>query len=168
MEKVILVDDADNEIGTEEKIEAHKKALLHRALSICVFNDKGEMLIQKRNINKYHSGGLWANTCCSHPRPNEKTEDAAHRRLVEEMGFDCKLEEKMHFIYFAKLDHGLTEHELDHLFIGRYNGEVKPDPNEVEDYKWISLEELKKDMQGHGDKYTAWFKIIVKKLDEKN
>ncbi len=163
-EKVILVDESDNEIGTEEKLKAHEKGLLHRAISICVFDSKGRMLLQKRNSKKYHSGGLWSNTCCSHPRPGETVEDAAHRRLMEEMGFDCKLEEKGHFVYKAKLDHGLTEHELDHLFIGKYEGEVKPNSEEVEDYKWVEMKELNKDMKENPSKYTEWFKIIVKKL----
>ncbi len=165
-ERVILVDENDNEIGTEEKLKAHEKGLLHRAISICVFDSKGRMLLQKRNSQKYHSGGLWSNTCCSHPRPGEPVEHAAHRRLMEEMGFDCKLDENGHFIYEAKLDHGLTEHELDHLFIGKYEGKVNPDPNEVEDYKWIDMDELKKDIEKNPSKYTEWFKIIIKKLDE--
>ncbi len=158
-EKVILVNKNDNQIGTLEKIKAHQQANLHRAFSVFIFNTKGEMLLQQRAKNKYHSAGLWTNACCSHPRPGEETEYAAHRRLQEEMGFDCKLEKTFHFIYKTAFDHGLTEHELDHVFIGQYNGAVVPNPVEVEDYKWINLESLKKQIKENPDIFTSWFKI---------
>ncbi|GBD34035.1 Isopentenyl-diphosphate Delta-isomerase [bacterium HR34] len=163
-EKIILVDENDNEIGFEEKLEVHKKGKLHRAFSIFVFNSKGELLIQKRAKNKYHSGGLWTNTCCSHPHPGENLEEAVHRRLKEEMGFDCNLKEIFSFIYKVKFENGLTENELDHVFIGVYDGEVKPNQNEVEDFKWVNINTLLKDIQFNEDKYTYWFKLILPKV----
>lgn len=167
-EKVILVDGHDNETGEMEKIEAHKKALLHRAFSIFVFNDRGEMMLQQRASSKYHSPGLWTNACCSHPRPGESTEEAAKRRIVEEMGFSCPMKESFTFIYHAPFDHGLTEHELDHVFIGTYNGDPKINRNEVENWKWIDIDTLLSDVQKNPDNYTVWFKIALKKLKEKD
>lgn len=163
---VILVDENDNEIGTEEKISAHKKGLLHRAFSIFIFDSKGRMLIQKRKKDKYHSGGLWTNACCSHPRPGEDINEAVHRRLKEEMGFDTQLKEIFSFIYKATFDNGLTEYEYDHVFIGFYDGDVHPNPEEAEDYKWIEVEELTKDVAQHPEKYTVWFKIALPKVTE--
>ncbi|KYK38194.1 MAG: isopentenyl-diphosphate Delta-isomerase [Theionarchaea archaeon] len=160
--RVILVDENDKEIGFEEKMEAHKTGKLHRAFSIFVFNSKGELLLQRRAKDKYHSGGLWSNTCCSHPRVGETLEEAVHRRLKEEMGFDCELREAFHFIYKAKVG-DLTEHELDHVFIGRYNGEVNPNPDEVEEYKWVPVASLNKDMKVHTENYTEWFKIAFER-----
>jgi isopentenyl-diphosphate delta-isomerase len=165
-DKIILVDEKDNEIGYEEKMKPHIEGRLHRAFSVFVFNSKGEMLLQQRARSKYHSGGLWTNTCCSHPREGEATDEAAHRRLSEEMGFDCPLEERFTFIYKASLDRDLTEHELDHVFIGRYDGNVKPDPEEADGYDWISIDELKTDMEKNSGKYTVWFKIALPKLLE--
>lgn len=161
-ERVILVDENDKEIGSEEKIEAHKTGKLHRAFSIFVFNSKGEMLLQQRALHKYHSGGLWANACCSHPRLGETLEEAVHRRLKEEMGFDCELKEIFSFIYKAKVG-TLTEHELDHVFIGKYDGDVHPDPGEVGGYRWVTIESLRKDVQTHPELYTEWFKIALEK-----
>jgi len=163
-EDVIIVDENDNEVGIEEKMEAHKEGRLHRAFSIFIFNSNGELLIQKRSRSKYHSGGLWSNTCCSHPKPGESIEDAAHRRLREEMGFDCDLKEVFHFIYRANLNNGLTEYELDHVFIGKYDGEVNPNPSEVEDWRWININDLKKDMEQNPNKYTVWFKIALDRV----
>ncbi len=160
--RVILVDENDKEIGFEEKMEAHKTGKLHRAFSIFVFNSKGELLLQRRARDKYHSGGLWSNTCCSHPRVGETLEEAVHRRLKEEMGFDCELREAFHFIYKARVG-DLTEHELDHVFIGRYNGEVNPNPDEVEEYKWVPVASLSKDMKVHPENYTEWFKIAFER-----
>lgn len=151
----------DTQVGTMEKLEAHQKGLLHRCFSILVFNSKGEMLIHRRADEKYHCGGLWTNACCSHQRPGESTLDAAHRRLKEEMGFDCNLEEKCFFIYKAKFDNGLTEHEFDHVLFGFYDGDIKPDPAEVSDYAWLSLKELKKRIDQHPENYTPWFRIIL-------
>ena len=161
MEKVILVDQNDNEVGTEEKIKAHKDGKLHRAFSVFIFNSKNQLLIQKRNKDKYHSGGLWTNTCCSHPRPEEGIEEAAKRRLKEEMGIECNLERIFSFIYKKGFENGLTENELDHVFIGNCN--LPPDPNdtEVESWKWVSNEELTQDIKENPEKYTHWFKIAL-------
>lgn len=166
-EYVILVDENDNEIGIEEKMKAHEDAKLHRAFSIFIFNTKGEMLLQQRACEKYHSGCLWTNATCSHPRPGENVEHAAHRRLQEEMGFDCELKKEFSFIYIAEFDHGLTEHEFDHVFIGSYDGAVKPNSAEADDYKWIDLETLKKDIHDHSENYTVWFKIAFDKVMER-
>ena len=145
LEKVILVDANDNEIGSMEKIEAHEKAVLHRAFSIFVFNDQGHMMLQRRALSKYHSPGLWTNTCCSHPRPGESLREATSRRIVEEMGFTCEMKEVFSFIYKAPFDHGLTEHELDHVVIGKYNGEPVINADEVAEWKWIEVDKLLKD-----------------------
>lgn len=162
-EKVVLVDQNDKKTGLMEKIEAHEKGLLHRAFSVFVFNDKGETMIQQRAAHKYHSPKLWANTCCSHPRDGENILDAGKRRLQEEMGFQTALEHQTSFIYKAKFDNGLTEHELDHILTGHYNDKPKINPDEVADWKWVSLEDLKKDIEKNGEVYTAWFKIIFDK-----
>lgn len=160
VEKVILVDESDNALGLMEKMEAHEKGLLHRAFSVFILDDNGDLLLQQRAKSKYHSGGLWTNTCCSHPRDEEKTIDAAHRRLMEEMGFDCEIEKMFDFIYKAELDQGLTEHELDHLFVGYYNGEPRINLEEVEDWKKMSLNEVEEDIKNQPQYYTEWFKII--------
>ncbi len=161
MEKVVLVDKDDNVLGTMEKMEAHEKGLLHRAFSVFLFDSKGRMLLQQRAFSKYHSGGLWTNACCSHPREGETYIDAAHRRLVEEMGFDCEIKEAFHFIYNKKLDKGLTEHELDHVFTGVYEGEINFNTDEVNAYKYISTEDLLADLKQHPENYTEWFKICL-------
>ena len=165
IEQVILVDEQDNEVGVMEKIEAHKKALLHRAFSIFVFNDAGQMMLQRRALSKYHSPGLWTNTCCSHPRPGEKLGKASSRRLEEEMGFSCEMQEVFSFIYKASFDHGLTEHELDHVFMGTYNKEPEINPEEVAEWKWISVKELLADIKDNPDNYTVWFKIALRKME---
>ncbi len=165
MEKIILVDKKDREIGTGEKLEVHKSGKLHRAFSIFVFNRKGELLLQKRAKGKYHSGGLWSNTCCSHPRAGERLEKAVHRRLKQEMGFDCSLKEIFSFVYKVKFENGLYEHELDHVFIGNYGRKPEPDPEEADGWKWISLNELKKDIQKNPGNYTYWLKVSLDKLD---
>lgn len=159
-EFVVLVDQDDQKLGLMEKQQAHVAGLLHRAFSVFVFNSNGELMIQQRAASKYHSPTLWTNTCCSHPRDNETYEQAAHRRLQEEMGFDCDLEFKFSFIYKAHLDNNLTEHELDHVFIGTYNDEPKLNPEEVMAYRWVDLMDLKKDIEKNPQNYTAWFKII--------
>lgn len=166
MQKVILVGKNDKEIGTCEKLKAHKEGKLHRAFSIFIFNSKGELLLQRRAKTKYHSGGLWSNTCCSHPRPGETLENAAHRRLKEEMGFDCELKEVFSFIYKVKLDN-LFEHEYDHVFTGKFDGEPTLNPEEADDWKWINMGELKEDMQKNPNNYTFWFKICIKRLNQK-
>lgn len=165
-EQVILVDENDNEIGLMEKMEAHRKGLLHRAFSVFVLNDKGELMVHQRALHKYHSGGLWTNTCCSHPRKGETVEEAAHRRLVEEMGFDCPIEKQFDFVYKAVLDSGLTEHEFDHLFIGHYNDEPNINPEEVADWKWMTVDAVKQDLEENPTQYTEWFKIIFDRFTE--
>lgn len=161
---VILVDENDNEIGIEEKMKAHEDAKLHRAFSIFIFNSKGEMLLQKRACSKYHSGCLWTNATCSHPRPGETVGQAAHRRLQEEMGFDAEFNKAFDFVYKAEFDHGLTEHEFDHVFIGNYDGPINLNSEEAEDYKWIELETLKKDIEENPENYTVWFKIAFENV----
>ncbi len=163
-EFVILVDENDTEIGVMEKMEAHKKGLLHRAFSFFVFNSKGEMLIQRRAFSKYHSQGLWTNACCSHPRPNEPVEAAAERRIWEEMGIQVSALFLFHFIYKAEVAHGLTEHELDYVFIGQYDGEPNPDPEEVSEWKYIDMQSLKQFVSLNPENYTIWFKIIWEKV----
>ncbi len=164
LEYVILVNENDQEIGKMEKQEAHEKGLLHRAFSVFIFNDQKELLLQQRALTKYHSAGLWTNTCCSHPRVDETIVEAAHRRLQEEMGFDCFLEVKTSFIYKADFDNGLTEHEFDHVLVGNFNGEVIINPTEVACYKWVAIDWLKQDMMKNPNNYTAWFKIISKNI----
>ncbi|MDX8552794.1 isopentenyl-diphosphate Delta-isomerase [Tenacibaculum sp. 1B UA] len=166
-EQVILVDQQDNPIGLMEKIEAHEKALLHRAFSVFVFNDKNELMLQQRAAEKYHSPLLWTNTCCSHQRDGESNIEAGKRRLQEEMGFSCELEEVFSFIYKAPFDNGLTEHEYDHVMIGRFNDEPIVNPEEVASYKWMPLVEVKNDIENHPERYTAWFKIIFKESYDK-
>jgi isopentenyl-diphosphate Delta-isomerase len=161
MEHVILVDERDHEIGTMEKMEAHQKGLLHRAFSILIFNSKGELLLQQRALSKYHSGGLWTNSCCSHPRPGESTQDAAKRKLKQEMGIDLIPEFAFTFKYKAELDHGLTEHELDHVYFGKFDGEPKINHEEAIDWRFVDLKSLHHEIQNHSEKFTAWFKIIL-------
>jgi len=156
---VILVDPHDRQIGVEEKLKAHREGKLHRAFSVFVFNENGEMLLQQRAARKYHSGGLWTNACCSHPRPGEAVEQAAARRLREEMGFACQLRKAFHFIYKAELDGGLIEHEFDHVFVGHYDGGVSPDANEVADYRWRHIHAVTNDLKQSLEKYTVWFKL---------
>ena len=167
-EHVILVDHNGREIGTQEKIQAHREGKLHSAFSVFIFNAVGELLLQRRAQTKYHSGGLWTNTCCSHPRPGESYHLAAKRRLNEEMGFDCELTELFSFIYHTQLDSDLFEHELDHVFVGHYNGQPTPDPNEVDDWKWIDINTLKQDVQVNPENYTYWFKLILDRVVEES
>jgi isopentenyl-diphosphate delta-isomerase len=161
MEEVILVDKNDNAIGTMEKMEAHRKGALHRAFSVLLFNSNGEILLQKRSATKYHSAGLWTNTCCSHPLPDEKIEDATRRRLKEEMGIDLQPEFVYKFIYKVALEKGLIEHEYDHVFVGTFDGEPAINKNEVEDWKFVTVHWLKHDISKHPDHYTFWFKQIL-------
>lgn len=160
-EKVILVDSNDNSLGLMEKMEAHERGFLHRAFSVFIFNSRGEMMLQQRAVSKYHSGGLWTNTCCSHPREGETVEQAGLRRLREEMGFETELIYGFSFIYKAVLDHGLMEHELDHVLLGFYDGEPSINADEVESWRWVSFEQLKNDIETNPNEYTAWFKIIL-------
>jgi isopentenyl-diphosphate delta-isomerase len=165
-EHVILVDENDRETGVMEKMEAHHKALLHRAFSIFVFDDQGRLILHRRALGKYHSPGLWTNTCCSHPRAGECTDDAVHRRLVEEMGFDTDLKEIFSFLYKADVGQGLTEHEYDHVFVGHYSGEIKANPEEVDSWKAMSLDDIKKDMEAHPQDYTVWFRIAFDRVHD--
>ncbi|MDD5651309.1 MAG: isopentenyl-diphosphate Delta-isomerase [Candidatus Nanoarchaeia archaeon] len=166
MTDLVLVNKFDNVIGKEEKLKAHKEGKLHRAFSILIFNSKNELLLQKRASSKYHSGGLWTNTCCSHPMPNEVLEEAIHRRLKEEMGFDTELKELFSFSYTKKFDNGLIENEIDHVFIGFSNEKPKKNTEEFEDFKYIKLSGLIKDMKNNLESYTYWFREII--LNKKN
>ena len=163
--QVILVDAQDQPLGAMEKMEAHEKALLHRAFSIFLFNSRGDMLLQQRALSKYHSGGLWTNACCSHPAPGEDTAAAARRRLREELGLDLPVTKIFDFMYRADFDNGLTEHEFDHVFTGRYEGEVKFNPEEVMDVTYMSMDRLAADMDQYPEKYTAWFRIAFPRVE---
>lgn len=163
-EEVILVNEQDEKIGLMPKMEAHEKALLHRAFSVFIFNDKNELMLQQRALDKYHSPGLWTNTCCSHQRDGESNIEAGQRRLQEEMGFSVPLEEKASFIYKAPFDNGLTEHEFDHVMVGYYNEDPQPNPEEVGGWKWMSMEDVRQDLNDRPKLYTAWFHIIFDKF----
>jgi isopentenyl-diphosphate delta-isomerase len=163
-EEVILVNEQDEQTGTMDKMEAHRKALLHRAFSVFIFNGKGEMLLQQRALGKYHSPGLWTNTCCSHPRPGEIVEAAAVRRLREEMGIDTSLHKIFDFIYRTEFDNGLTEHEFDHVYTGIYDGRLNPDKQEVKDFCFRPMEDIEEDLHQHPEKYSTWFRIAFPKL----
>ena len=165
-EYLILVDNKDQEIGQMEKLEAHQKGLLHRAFSIFLFNSKGEMLIHKRALNKYHSPGLWTNACCSHPKPNETTLQAATRRLEEEMGMATDMKELSSFIYHHEFSNGLIEHELDHIIIGHTDQKPVINTSEVDSYKYVGLTDLEESIQNNPDDYTVWFKLAYPKLKE--
>ncbi len=167
MDYVITIDESDGAIGSEEKLAAHKQGTLHRAFSVFIFNERHELLLQQRAYNKYHSGGLWTNTCCSHPAPGEATMDAAHRRLMEEMGFDCPLAYWKPFRYRAEVDNLLIENELDHLFTGTYKGAIAPNPAEVAEYRFLSLDAIKEWIAREPDAFTAWFKMIFPDLKQK-
>ncbi len=157
--KVILVDEQDNPIGEEEKLKAHLDGKLHRAFSIFLFNDKNEILLQQRALNKYHSAGLWTNTCCSHPQPNSDIKKDISNRLLFEMGITCELNWQFSFKYKASFKNGITEHELDHVYTGIFNKNPSPNPDEVAEWKWISIIDLKLDLEKKPEKYTEWFKI---------
>ena len=161
MEEIILVDKYDNAIGTMEKMEAHQKGVLHRAFSVVLFNSSGELLLQKRSKSKYHSGGLWTNTCCSHPLPEESIVEAARKRLMHEMGINLQPEFAFKFIYKTLLDKNLTEHEFDHVFIGTFDGTPIINKDEVEEWKFMNVNALRTDMKQHPEAYTVWFKLIL-------
>lgn len=163
-EHIILVDHQDNPIGTMEKMEAHRTGLLHRAFSIFIFNSNGELLLQQRALDKYHSPGKWTNTCCSHPRPNEQTEEAAHRRLKEEIGIRCDLKYGFNFIYRASLINDLIEHEYDHVFFGLSDTPPLPDAKEVASFKYMNLDDLEDDLTTNPDFYSAWLKICFSQI----
>ncbi len=165
-EQVILVDAQDNPIGLMPKMEAHEKGVLHRAFSVFILNDSNELMLQQRALHKYHSPGLWTNTCCSHQRDGETNIAAGKRRLQEEMGFETDLHEITSFIYKAHFDNGLTEHELDHILLGQYNAMPSINHDEVADWKWMPIEAVRDDINQHPEKYTAWFIIIFERFYE--
>jgi len=162
MEEIILVNKEGFQIGIAEKFDAHKKGLLHRAFSVFIFNNKGELLIQKRASEKYHSPNLWSNACCGHPRPNESTKEAAMRRLNEEMGFSVELEERFTYSYYVNFENGLVENEFDHIFIGYWNNNPLLNLNEASEWKYIPLNKLQLDLIENPLNYTFWFKEIIK------
>ena len=164
MEFVVLVDEHDRGVGEAEKMQAHKLGLLHRAFSVLVYNAKGEMLLQQRAVIKYHSGGLWSNACCGHPRPGENIEEAANRRLREEMGFNCNLKFSFKFIYRTSFINRLIEHELDYVFTGVYDDEVIPEINEVQAMRWITMDNLKKEITENPNDFSVWFQKIIAAL----
>ena len=165
-EHVILVNEQDEQIGLMPKLEAHQKALLHRAFSVFIFNDKNELMLQQRALDKYHSPGLWTNTCCSHQRDGETNIEAGKRRLQEEMGFVVDLQESISFMYKAPFDNGLTEHEYDHVLLGKYNNKPVINTSEAASWKWMLIEEVKDDITIHPELYTEWFKVIFDKFYE--
>ncbi len=162
MIEIIVVNEQDEEIGTGEKLLVHQQGLLHRAFSILVFNENNELLIHQRTSHKYHCGGLWTNTCCGHPNANEEISAAAHRRLGEEMGFDTPLEFLYKFQYRAEFENGLVENEIDNVFVGNFNDSFVVNPEEVADYKWVTVDELLEDVSKSPQNYTFWFKEILK------
>lgn len=166
MEYVTLVDEKDKEVGIMEKLLAHRTGDLHRAISVFVFNSNGDLLLQRRALNKYHSPGLWSNTCCSHPRPGELAIDAAMRRLDEELGINCPLIHQFSFIYKASFDNGLTEHEYDHVFFGVTDDVPQPDTNEVMEWKYANLDDIENDMLANRTAYTYWFRFIFDRIRE--
>jgi isopentenyl-diphosphate delta-isomerase len=161
MERVVLVDGDDRAVGTEEKLAAHRAGLLHRAFSIFVFRRSGELLLQRRSRAKYHSGGLWSNTCCGHPRPGEALAEAARRRLSEEMGFDCPLTGVSVVRYSAALDHDLVENEIDHVLTGTYDRDPAPDPDEAEEWRWVELPALRASLAARPERFTVWLRRIL-------
>jgi isopentenyl-diphosphate delta-isomerase len=166
LQQLILVNEQDEPIGQMEKMEVHRKGLLHRAFSVFIFNEKGEMLLQQRAAKKYHSPNLWSNACCSHPVVGEEIDFAANKRLQEELGFDTEIQEKFQFIYKTEFDNGLTEHEYDHVFTGVYNGEILPNPEEVGDYCYMTMDAIEESLLSHPAKYTSWFTIAFPKIKE--
>jgi len=166
-EEVILVNENDISLGTMEKMEAHRKALLHRAFSVFIFNSKGEMLLQQRAPEKYHSAGLWTNACCSHPRPGEDTCDAAKRRLYEELGFKAPLEKIFAFTYRSEFENGLTEFEFDHVYTGTYDGIIHPNPAEVSDYGFRSIDGIRACLELEPQNFTSWFHLAFPLVCEK-
>lgn len=162
---LVLVDEQDNAVGTMEKMEVHQKALLHRAFSVFIFNSNGEMLLQRRALSKYHSGGLWTNACCSHPNPDETPVQAAQRRLFEELGFVTDVKVVFDFIYKAELDNELTEYEFDHVLVGNYDGKIDINLSEVGDYCYRSMDDIRNELIAHPGKYTAWFIIAFPMLE---
>jgi isopentenyl-diphosphate delta-isomerase len=165
-QEVVLVNENDEPIGLMEKMEAHQKGVLHRAFSVFIFDKKGNMLLQQRAEDKYHGAHLWTNACCSHPFPDENVQGAAQRRLKEELGFTTHLHEIFSFTYHAKVENDLIEHEFDHVFAGEYEGAVYPNSNEVADYTYKPIAEIKEEMEQHAEKFTSWFKIAFPRIEK--
>lgn len=165
--EVILVDEKDKAVGAMEKLRAHQEGLLHRAFSIFVFNSQSHLLMHKRAKEKYHSGGLWTNTCCSHPAPGEEITDGAKKRLKEEMGMECEMRKSFEFVYRAEVSENLIEHEFDHVFIGNSDDTPVADPNEVSEWKWMSSDEINASIASHPENYTAWFHIAWPLVEQK-
>jgi isopentenyl-diphosphate Delta-isomerase len=163
-DQVILVDHDDVPLGFDEKLRVHRNGTLHRAFSVFIVNSAGEMLLQQRALDKYHSGGLWSNSCCSHPRPGESTLAAAHRRLREEMGIACALRPVYSFVYRAELDGGLIEHEYDHVLVGQYDGDPQPDPVEVAGWRWATPADIAQRLESNPDRFSAWFRLLFPEL----
>ncbi|GAA4822983.1 isopentenyl-diphosphate Delta-isomerase [Algivirga pacifica] len=166
VQDVILVNEKDEVIGYKEKLQAHMDGDLHRAFSVLLFNKKGEMLIHQRAFDKYHSGGLWTNTCCSHPKAGEDIVSAGRRRLMEEMGIKAEVKHLYHFIYKAPFQNGLTEHELDHVLIGNFEGVPQPNPEEVATYRWVSKDILEEEIKAQPEQFTFWFKMILEEIEK--
>jgi isopentenyl-diphosphate Delta-isomerase len=166
LQEVILVNQKDEAVGTMEKMEVHQKGLLHRAFSVFIFDRKGRMLLQQRAAEKYHGACLWTNACCSHPVPGEPVEEAAGRRLKEELGFGTSLHKIFSFTYHAHVENNLIEHEYDHVFAGEYEGEINPDKNEVSDFHYVEMSRIREEMQVEPQKFTSWFKIAFPKIEE--
>jgi isopentenyl-diphosphate Delta-isomerase len=164
-QQVILVNANDEPQGVMDKMGVHRLGLLHRAFSVFIFTSKGEMMLQQRALDKYHSPGLWSNACCSHPQPGEGTLQAAQRRLREELGFECPLKKLFHFVYKADFDNGLTEHEFDHVFVGQYDGTVHFNANEVKDICYKDLKSIKQSLETHPQKYTVWFHTAFPRIE---
>ena len=165
-EEVILVNEKDEPVGVMEKMEAHRKGVLHRAFSVFIFDSKGHLLLQQRAPGKYHGGGLWTNACCSHPYQEESILQAARRRLMEELGFEADIKEVFSFIYQAAVENDLTEHEYDHVFVGEYEGKIHPNREEVSDYRYLSMESVEEAIKGDPKKFTSWFIIAFPKIKE--
>lgn len=165
-ERVVLVDEADREIGVDEKLAAHRSGALHRALSVFIFDSRGRALLQRRAEGKYHSAGLWSNACCSHPRPGEPVAEAAARRLREEMGISCPLRFAFTFIYRAEFENGLIEHELDHVFIGVHDGDPAPDPAEAQAWRWAEPEEVMRELREDPENYSVWFRLAFERVNQ--
>jgi isopentenyl-diphosphate delta-isomerase len=166
IERVILVDTENRQVGTMEKMEVHRKGLLHRAFSIFIFNTKGEMLIHQRADSKYHCGGLWTNAVCSHPRPGEAHEEALRRKMIQEMGFYTEVKKAFDFSYRAILENGLIEHEYDEVFFGIYEGKLEPNPSEVQQYRYMSLNEIRDEVRNRPETFTPWFKLLFERMSE--
>jgi isopentenyl-diphosphate delta-isomerase len=165
-EQVILVNENDESVGVMDKMEVHKKGLLHRAFSVFIFDSRGQILLQQRSDIKYHGAGLWTNACCSHPRTGESTMEAAQRRLYEELGFKTELEEIFSFTYRAEVENQLIEHEFDHVFAGEYNGDIRPNPDEVAGYCFTAMGQIRNELATKPEKFTSWFRIAFPRIEE--